>query len=240
MNYNWTATLALLGALIPITIVGRYLVFKIPALQTMRELNHETDREKLANDRYRAAVKTSNNMGLRTNLVLFIALVPFCVSLEARPLWRCVLDVVLVLLVFDFSYYLVHRFLFHGKSLRKIHALHHEARTPTYIDALYVDPYETAIGIVLFVFSMPLVAVLTGGPLNAFSMAIATLVFTQQNTINHTFVNLPYFPFKTIDQITSLHAAHHVNMSQGNYGSLTMIWDWMFGTLETPVTRSAP
>ena len=66
MNYNWTATLALLGALIPITIVGRYLVFKIPALQTMRELNHETDREKLANDRYRAAVKTSNNIALNT------------------------------------------------------------------------------------------------------------------------------------------------------------------------------
>jgi sterol desaturase/sphingolipid hydroxylase (fatty acid hydroxylase superfamily) len=71
-------------------------------------------------------------------------------------------------------------------------------------------------------------------------MAIATLIFTQVNTINHTYVNLPYFPFKTVDTITSIHAAHHVNMDCGNFATLTMIYDWLFGTLEAPVSRSTP
>ncbi len=145
-----------------------------------------------------------------------------------------------MLLVFDFFYYLTHRFLFHGKLLRKVHSLHHQARTPTHIDALYVHPLETTIGLFLFLGSIPLVAALTGSPLHAGSMALATLVFTEINRINHTFVNLPYFPFKPLDYITSIHAAHHVDMNQGNYATLTMIYDWMFGTLEVPVSRTAP
>ena len=69
---------------------------------------------------------------------------------------------------------------------------------------------------------------------------VATLVFTQLNTINHTFVHLPEFPFKTLDKITSLHAAHHVDMNHGNFATLTMLYDWLFGTLEAPVHRTAP
>jgi sterol desaturase/sphingolipid hydroxylase (fatty acid hydroxylase superfamily) len=143
-------------------------------------------------------------------------------------------------MVFDFFYYLTHRFLFHGRALRKVHALHHQARTPTHIDALYVHPLETFIGLALFLGSIPLVAIATGAPLNAFSMAVATLIFTQVNTLNHVWVDLPYFPFKTLDRVTSIHAAHHVDMNRGNYATLTMLYDWALGTLEKPVSRSAP
>ena len=68
-------------------------------------------------------------------------------------------------------------------------------------------------------------------------MALATLIFTILNQVNHTYVNLPYFPFKALDHITSIHAAHHVDMKRGNYATLTMIYDWAFGTLEAPVRR---
>jgi alkylation response protein AidB-like acyl-CoA dehydrogenase len=80
-----------------------------------------------------------------------------------------------------------------------------------------------------------LAAIVVGG--SARSMAVATLIFTQVNTIKHTFVNLPYFPFKTLDYVTSIHAAHHVDMNCGNYATLTMVYDWLFGTLEKPVSR---
>jgi sterol desaturase/sphingolipid hydroxylase (fatty acid hydroxylase superfamily) len=66
------------------------------------------------------------------------------------------------------------------------------------------------------------------------------LIFTQINTLNHTYVNLPRFPFKTVDWITSIHAAHHVNMNCGNFATLTMLYDWLFGTLEKPVSRPNP
>lgn len=240
MNYDWLAALAYLGTLILLTVTGRFLAFKVPALERMRELNEVGDAPKMARKRFREAVKVNNRAALATNVVFLLAILPFCLSFEARPLWRHVVEVVVVLMVFDFFYYLTHRFLFHGKLLNKVHALHHQARTPTYIDALYVHPLETTIGLVLFLGTIPLIAVLGGGPLNAFSMAVATLVFTQLNTINHTFVNLPYFPFKTLDTITSIHAAHHVDMNHGNYATLTMLYDWLFGTLEEPVHRSIP
>jgi len=240
MSYDWLAALVFIATLVLLTTVGQWVVFRIPALARMRELNREADRVKLSRPRFREAVKRNNRSGLLTNLVFYVAVLPFCVSLEPRPLWRNLVDIVLVLMVFDFFYYLTHRFLFHGKALRKVHALHHQARTPTYVDALYVHPLETFIGLALFLGTIPLIAALGGGPLNAFAMAVATLIFTQLNTINHTYVNLPYFPFKTVDAITSLHAAHHVDMNHGNYATLTMLYDWLFGTLEAPVSRPTP
>jgi len=240
MTYDWQAALAFVAALTGLTIAGRFVVFRVPVLARMRELNREADREKLRSDGFRAAVARSNRAGLVTNLLFYVAVLPFCVDLEARPLWRHLVDIVAVLMVFDFFYYLTHRFLFHGKPLRKVHALHHRAHRPTYVDALYVHPLETAIGLVLFLGSIPLIAAVSGAPLHALSMAVATLLFTQWNIVNHTFVDLPRFPFRTVDRITSLHAAHHVDMNQGNYATLTMLYDWLLGTLEAPVGRHTP
>ena len=103
-----------------------------------------------------------------------------------------------------------------------------------------MHPLETVIGLVLFLMSIPLVAFLSGGPLNFLPVAVATLIFTHCNTLNHVWVNLPYFPFRYIDWVTSVHAAHHVNMDSGNYATLTMAYDWLFGTFEKPVSRTEP
>lgn len=240
MTYDWLAALVFLGTTIALTVVGRFLAFRVPALQHMRELNQAEDARKLERGGVRDAVNASNRAGLATNVVFYFAVLPYCLSLDARPLWRHAVDVVAVLMLFDFFYYLTHRFAFHGRLLRKVHSLHHRAHTPTYIDALYVHPLETSIGLVLFLGSIPVVALASGAPLSAGSMAVATLVFTQVNTINHAFVNLPYFPFKTLDWHTSIHAAHHVDMNQGNFATLTMLYDWLFGTLEAPVPRETP
>jgi sterol desaturase/sphingolipid hydroxylase (fatty acid hydroxylase superfamily) len=240
VSYDWKAALVFLATLVALTVIGRWLAFRIPALVRMRELNREADAKKLARERVRRGVAASNRAGLATNAFFFVAVLPFCLTLAPRPLWRHVVDAVVVLLVFDLLYYLTHRFLFHGRLLRKVHALHHEARTPTYIDALYVHWLETTIGLVLFLGSIPLVAALAGAPLSAFSMAVATLLFTQLNTINHTFINLPEFPFRWLSRITWIHAAHHVDMNRGNYATLTMLYDRLFGTYEQPVQRATP
>jgi sterol desaturase/sphingolipid hydroxylase (fatty acid hydroxylase superfamily) len=240
MTYDWLAAIVFVATLSGLTVLGKFLAFKVPALAEMRELNLEADKPKLARKPFRDWVKVNTRAGLWTNVVFYVAILPFCVNLEALPSWRYAVDIVIVLLVFDFFYYLTHRFLFHGKPLRKIHSLHHQARTPTHIDALYVHPVETTIGLVLFLGTIPLVAFAMGRPLNAIAMSVATLLFTQLNTINHTFVNLPYFPFKTLDRITSVHAAHHVDMNQGNYSTMIMLYDRLFGTYEAPVSRSTP
>lgn len=240
MSYDWPAALVFIAVLVAMTVVGKWLVFRVPAFRRMRELNRAADGKKLSRPRFREAVRVNNRAGLITNVVFYVAVLPWCIDLAPRPWWRHLVDIVAVLMLFDFLYYLTHRFLFHGRPLRRIHALHHQARTPTHIDALFVHPVETAIGLLLFLGSIPLVALVAGAPLHAVSMAVATLVFTQINTLNHTFVDLPYFPFKTIDTITSLHAAHHVDMNRGNYATLTMLYDRLFGTYEVPVSRSQP
>jgi sterol desaturase/sphingolipid hydroxylase (fatty acid hydroxylase superfamily) len=153
--------------------------------------------------------------------------------------WVFLLEIVGILLIFDFMYYLTHRFLFHGDPLRKVHALHHQARKPTFIDSLYVHPLETFIGLSLFLLSIPIVGLIEGTPVNTFSAAIATLIFTQLNTLNHVYTQLPRdrWLFRTVDYITGVHAAHHVDMSHGNYATLTMFYDKLFGTFEEPVHR---
>ncbi len=235
LHYDWIAALLFVGGLSVVTVAGKALVFKIPAFERALKMNREVDKEKLSRKRFREAVKINNKAGLITNLVFFVVILPWCVNLAPRPIWRHLVDILAVLMVFDFFYYLTHRFIFHGRLMRKLHALHHQARQPTFIDALYVHPLETIIGLGLFLMMIPLIGFLGGGPLHVVSAVFATLVFTQLNTLNHTYVNLPHFPFKTVDYITSVHAAHHIDMDQGNYATLTMIYDWMFGTLEKPV-----
>lgn len=237
MTYDWISALVYVGSLIAMTMMGTFIAFKIPALVEMRERNRVADKEKMSVKRFREAVKASNSTGMWTNLVFYAAILPFCVNLESRPLWRHLVDIVAILFVFDFMYYLTHRFLFHGQILRKVHALHHQSRTPTYIDALYVHPLETFIGLALFLMSIPIVGAFGGSQVHALSASIATLIFTQHNTINHVYTDLPQFPFRVINYITGVHASHHIDMNHGNYSTMTMAYDMLFGTYEKPTHR---
>lgn len=237
LTYDWKAALVYLALLVALTRLATFLAFKIPAFVRMREVNREADGPKLARPRFREAVNASNRAGLVTNLVFLLLFLPWFVSLEARPLWRHAVDIVAVLLVFDFMYYLTHRFLFHGKPLRKVHALHHQARTPTHVDAYYVHPLETTIGLALYLVSIPIVALATGAPLSALSMVVSTLLFTQLNTLNHCYVNLRGFPYSIVSYITGVHASHHIDMNHGNYATLSMVYDKLFGTYEPPAYR---
>jgi sterol desaturase/sphingolipid hydroxylase (fatty acid hydroxylase superfamily) len=231
MAYDWRAGLVLFVAVVVITKVGRFLAFRHRALQRMRVLNAEMDAPKREKKRYPPVLDASARVGLVMNLVFFLIAAPFVVDLAWRPLWQYAAETISILMVFDFFYYLTHRFLFHGDPLRKIHAVHHEVRRPSHIDALYVHPTETAIGLFLYMGSALLLP-LYFGPFSALSLAIATVVFTQVNIINHTYVDLPYFPFKTLDYMTTKHHKHHESMEMGNYSTLTMAYDYLFGTLD--------
>jgi len=238
-TYDWIAALAYLATLVGLTIVTKRVAFRNAEFADMRAQNSVADKPKLARDQYREAVKVNDKLGLYTNLVFLAIGLPWVVSLDARPIWQHLLEIIAILAIFDFMYYWTHRSLFHGNPLRKIHALHHQARKPTHIDAHYVHPLETFIGLSLFLISMPLLALIEGAPLNAFSAAIATLIFTQLNTLNHVWTNLPQdkWLFRTVDYITGVHHAHHVDMNHGNFATLTMFYDKLFGTFEEPVKR---
>ena len=232
MNYDWQAGLTLFALMLALTAAGRFLVFKVPALEGERRKNRAADKTKLAMPKYPPVVRAGHLVGAASNLFFFAALAPFCVTLAPQPWWRALLDIVAILMIYDLLYYLMHRFLFHGRGyFRRMHGLHHQARSPTHIDAYYVHPLETFMGLNLFLLLIPALA-LAWGPFHAVSIAIAYVIYVQLNIINHCKVELPRFPYKTLTWITRKHGLHHRNMNMGNYSTITLLYDKLFGTFE--------
>jgi sterol desaturase/sphingolipid hydroxylase (fatty acid hydroxylase superfamily) len=128
-----------------------------------------------------------------------------------------------ILAIYDFAYYLFHRFALHAWSLgRRIHAVHHSIRTPYANDSLYVHPAETAGGATIF-----LVAAILVGPVSVLSFAIALLVYSLLNIWIHSAIDLPYVP---LSGLVRHHDIHHESMKAGYYASITPLWDLVFGT----------
>lgn len=144
------------------------------------------------------------------------------------PAWRFVLEVVTVILIYDFGYYFMHRYLFHEwKILRGVHSVHHAARNPRYVDSLLLHPVETIMGLSLFFGSVALV-----GGVHLYTLGVLFAAYTGLNILNHAGVDVPHFPFKTLGVLAAKHDRHHHSMISGNYASITPLPDIIFGTVE--------
>jgi sterol desaturase/sphingolipid hydroxylase (fatty acid hydroxylase superfamily) len=231
-HYNIMGSAIALLAIVVITKVGKWAIFKVPSLHQARENNRKEDKVKWGREKYPPIVRATQKMGLYCNIVLYAVIMPFCITLAPTPVWKVLLEIFVILMFYDFFYYLSHRFWFHGNGrMRQIHAVHHQARNPTYLDAHYVHPTETFVGLALYIGSIAILAVIMG-PFHISSLIVVSVIFYQLNQINHTLVNLPYFPFKTLTWITEKHHVHHENMHKGNYATITLFYDKIFGTLD--------
>jgi sterol desaturase/sphingolipid hydroxylase (fatty acid hydroxylase superfamily) len=147
---------------------------------------------------------------------------------HAAPAWRYVLEAVTVVLLYDFGYYFMHRYLFHEwKILRDVHSVHHAARNPRVIDSLLLHPVETILGLALFFGSVALV-----GGVHIYTLGLLFTTYTAFNILNHAGVDAPHFPFKTLGVLAAKHDRHHHSMLSGNYASITPLPDIIFGTVE--------
>jgi sterol desaturase/sphingolipid hydroxylase (fatty acid hydroxylase superfamily) len=144
---------------------------------------------------------------------------------SAPSLGRGVFEFFAVLLVYDFLYYLTHRYLFHGKWLHAVHAVHHTAKHPIAIDSLYLHPVETFIGLLLLFVSTRLV-----GPISIYSFGAIFLIYSHLNILLHCGLNLP--GMAALNYMHRKHDHHHVNMKRGNFASITPLPDLLFGTAE--------
>lgn len=174
--YDWKAGIALIVMVVALGKFGRWLVFKVPAFQGVREQNRALDKERLGRDKYPPMIKRSIRAGMWTNLAFFFVMAPLVVSFEPRPLWRGLFDIVLILMVYDFFYYLTHRFLFHdgplGGPLIWVHAVHHQQRNPCRADSSYLHPLEPVLGLALYAATIAVLAALMG------RFHVATIVIT--------------------------------------------------------------
>lgn len=141
-----------------------------------------------------------------------------------RMLWHATF----VLLLYDFLYYLMHRFAFHEwPLLRQVHVVHHKVRHPHAVDSLYLHPVETTLGLVLLI-----ACCLAVGPVHAATFAVVFAVYSFLNILVHSGLDLPFFPFRALGYLARKHDLHHTSMKGGNYASLTPIFDKLFGTAE--------
>lgn len=233
-TYNWMASLTVLVLSVLIIAIARFIVFQVPAFKRTLDLNKKENKIKWRNTRkYPHRIKSSQRISLVTNIVFFAAILPFFVTFDKQSVGKIALDVFLILMIYDFFYYLTHRFVFHGQGyFRRVHAVHHQARKPTSIDSLLLHPVEVFIGIALFFAVTAGLSLISGGPFNVATIVITTVIYTQINQINHVQIDLDYFPFRTVNWIANKHAVHHIDMHQGNYATITLCYDKLFGTLD--------
>lgn len=141
------------------------------------------------------------------------------------PLWRGAAEAVGILAVYDVLYYLMHRFPFHQWSvLKRVHAVHHRARSPIALDSLFLHPVEGLLGLTLLVLCTWIV-----GPVHVYAFGVCFFVYSWLNIIIHAGVALPVPYF---GMLARKHHTHHASMKGGNYASITPLPDILFGTAE--------
>jgi sterol desaturase/sphingolipid hydroxylase (fatty acid hydroxylase superfamily) len=169
----------------------------------------------------------------------YIALAAISIALAvyfAAPVWRLALAAVLAILVYPLIWYLLHRFVLHGRFLyrsrwtatawKRIHFDHHQ--DPNDLQVLFGALYTTLPTVAIV--TMP-VGWLVGGAGAAAVAFAAGLLTTCFYEFCHCVQHLNYTPKSAfLLRIKRLHLAHHFHRETGNYGITNFLWDRLFGS----------
>jgi sterol desaturase/sphingolipid hydroxylase (fatty acid hydroxylase superfamily) len=193
---------------------------KIYARRPKRRSAGKFARNMVPNTIFSGALTVGASLGLRAWLI------------DEHPVDLAVLDVaaevVATLLLYDFLYYLMHRFVFHEwKLLRSVHAVHHTNKFPTALESLYLHPLENAMGLGLLMICTAIV-----GPVSLPAFAVILAVYSLLNLVIHSGLDFARPGLRAVGFMARKHAQHHSSMRAGNYASITPLPDWLFGTHE--------
>jgi sterol desaturase/sphingolipid hydroxylase (fatty acid hydroxylase superfamily) len=152
---------------------------------------------------------------------------PFMIANGDEPVswWKILGQVALVLVVYDFTYYFLHRLMHVKKVMRWVHGVHHKARNPSALESTYLDPIEMFAGVALFYGCACAV-----GPLHLYAFAIVFFIYSALNILVHSGLELGWFGFRPFDFLAKKHHVHHMVDFGKNYSSLTPLPDLFFGT----------
>ena len=234
-QYNWIASFVSIATTVALVALGRNVLFRVPAFGKTYDFNRGENRKKIKTEKFQMRLRTSNMVALATNLFFFIVLAPFITTFDAQPWWRVAVDIFCILMIYDFFYYWMHRSVFHGQGyFRMVHAVHHQARQPqmTSLDSLLLHPWEAFLGIALYMVVTTLYCVVAGVQMHVVTVILTTIIYTQINQLNHTRFPEGKFPEGLLQWISHKHSLHHIDMHHGNYATITLLFDKLFGSLE--------
>lgn len=235
-QYHWQLSLYTMAGIVALTYAGKLLLLTVPAIREARRLNDQAYKAKMERPAYAANQQWNRKWGLFYWAVIFAAILPFCLTIDPQPWWEMLLDIVVILLFYDFFYYLVHRFLFHdngfmGGPLLWVHAVHHRQHNPCRGDSSYIHPIEVAMGLGLYAGSLFLLSRFMGN-FHVVTVVITWVAFSQINLHNHDLWKADRFPFRYLNYMSKMHHNHHAKFTGGNFATITLLYDWMFGTLD--------
>ncbi len=243
-HYHWQLSLLTAVGIAALTLLGKQLLMLVPAFRDARRLNETAYKHKMERPNYVANQKWNRKWGLFYWLVTFVVILPFCLTIETQPGWRILRDIVVILMVYDFFYYLVHRFLFHdggflGGPLMWVHAVHHRQHNPCRADSSFIHPIEVALGLGLYVTT---IFALSGvmGPFHVVTIVVTWVAFSQINLHNHDLWEADRFPFRYLSYMSKMHHNHHARFTGGNFATISLLYDWMFGTLDNGIRAAKP
>jgi sterol desaturase/sphingolipid hydroxylase (fatty acid hydroxylase superfamily) len=210
-----------------VLLAGLHFAFHAPSSEP-RRIREEKER-KLKGSAF--AGRLMFNAAFSSALVFgsTLGLYPYLFEDSIPSLWRVLGQFFGVMILYDFLYYLLHRFLFHEwKWLQSVHAVHHTAKYPTAIDSLYLHPVETFLGLATL-----LITLRVFGPINVWSFGVIFFVYSHLNILLHCGLVLPGGALLApLNYMHKKHDRHHVSMKRGNFASITPVFDLLFGTAE--------
>lgn len=235
-HYQWLPSLYAAVGIAVVPFIGKYLMMLVPTFKEVSLLNKATFEKKMERPNYAANQKWNRKWGAIFVVAIFGLIMPFCITTEMPPLWTIGLDIVAILMFYDFFYYLVHRYLFHdggflGGPLMWVHAVHHRQHNPCRNDSSYIHPLEVAMGLGLYVASIFVLSRFLG-EFHVVTIIITWVAFSEINLHNHDLWKADRFPFKYLNTMSVMHHNHHAAFTGGNYATITLLYDWMFGTLD--------
>jgi sterol desaturase/sphingolipid hydroxylase (fatty acid hydroxylase superfamily) len=148
---------------------------------------------------------------------------------DAPAAWTTIaFEALATLVLYDFLYYAMHRWLFHEWTLmRSVHIVHHTNKFPTSFESLYGHPLEFSLGIVLLMTCTAIV-----GPVSVPAFAVIFSVFSFFNIVIHSGLDFRQPGLRVFAILARKHARHHSSMRAGNYASITPLPDILFRTHE--------
>lgn len=235
-NYQWQLSLYAFIGIMVIPFLGKFVLTLVPTFKEAAQLNKEAAEKKMQREYYAANQKKNRFWGVLDQIVIFALILPFCLTLDPQPWWKVLLDTVVILMFYDFFYYLVHRFLFHdggfmGGPLIWVHAVHHQQNNPCRQDSSYIHPLEVAMGLGLYAASIFVLSRLLGH-FHVVTIIITWIAFSEINLHNHDLWKSDKFPFKYLNYMSVMHHNHHAKFTGGNFATISLLFDWLFGTYD--------
>ncbi|MFM5931307.1 MAG: sterol desaturase family protein [Novosphingobium sp.] len=235
---GWQGLLSLYAfvGILALSLLGGWLVTRVPAIGAESRRNRDALAQRMQKESYAANQKWNRKWALFFQVIIFTAILPFCLKPGLPNIGQLLLDCFVILMVYDFFYYLTHRFLFHdsaflGGPLKWMHAIHHRQHNPCRMDSSYIHPLEVAIGLGLYVATIAGLS-LVMGRFDVITVIVTFVAFSQINLHNHNLWGESRLFWGYAKYASDMHHHHHAKFTGGNFATITLLYDWMFGTLD--------